>query len=70
MKEFEEICKILQYIALHPEETVDYLTVSDFLQMREHMYICGECSDAVDNTIAKDPKTGKIDVNFGKAGTN
>lgn len=70
MKEYEEMCKIIQHIATHPKEIVDYLTVSDFLQMREHVWICGACSDAVENTIAKDPKTGKLDVNFGNAGTN
>lgn len=68
MKEFEEICKLIQHIAANPKEVVDYLTVSDFLQMREHVWICGACSDAVDGTVANTPK--KMDVNFGGASEN
>lgn len=70
MKAFDEICKIIQHIALHPEEKVDYLTVNDFLQMREHVWTCGKCSDAIDNTIAKAPRENEVNVNFGGASEN
>lgn len=66
MKTPEEICKIIQHIALNPEEIVDYLTVGDFLQMRQHVTVCDECNEAIDATVAKSPNI----TNFGGASEN
>lgn len=56
MKSFKELCAIIKRIGDNPEEKVDYLTVGDFMQLRDHVIRCGTCSDIVDVTVAKAPK--------------
>ncbi len=67
MKSHEELCLIFQRIAKDPLETVDYLTVSDYLQMRQHIQICEEC-DELTNQVVEEGKD--VDVNFGGASEN
>lgn len=60
MKSFEELCAIMRRIAANPYEKVDYLTVRDFLQMRQHITICEDCDKTTDEVIEKGKKEGKI----------
>ena len=71
MKKFEELCSIIARITDKPEERVDYLTVNDYLQLRQHIIVCGKCSDLIDDTLKNHKhEEKKLDVNFGGASEN
>lgn len=68
MRSDEEICQIIGHIAANPEEIVDYLTVGDFLQMRQHVVVCEKCSEAIEKTVENKPE--EVNINFGGASEN
>jgi len=69
VKSFEEICAIFRHIIAHPEEPVDYLTVRDWLQMRQHIAICEDCDKETKEMVDNSPKK-EVDINFGGASAN
>jgi len=60
MKQFEELCAIIQKIAADPYAEVDYLTISDFLQLRQHLDICKDCDKLSEETVERGEKEGKL----------
>lgn len=69
MKDFEELCHIVERITANPKEKVDYLTVRDFLQLRQHVLICKPCSDKVDGVVELHCRK-TVNINFGGASEN
>lgn len=60
MKTFEELCAIMRKIAANPYEKVDYLTVGDFLQMRQHIVVCHDCDKLSEEVVEQGKREGKI----------
>lgn len=60
MKSFEELCQVMQRIAANPYEKVDYLTVGDFLQMRQHITICEPCDKLSEEVVEQGKREGKL----------
>ena len=51
----EDICRLIQSIAAHPEAIVSGLTIRDYLEMREHVRECEKCHDSVEEVIKNSP---------------
>ncbi len=60
MKSFEELCAIMRKIAKEPYAKVDYLTVGDFLQMRQHIVVCQDCDKLTEEVVEQGKKEGKL----------
>ncbi len=60
MKSFEELCAIIKRIAADPYANIDYLTISDFLQLRQHVDICKDCDKLSEEVVEEGEKEGKL----------
>jgi transcriptional regulatory protein LevR len=68
MKSFEELCAVIKRITDNPKEVVDYLTIRDYLQLRQHITICKKCDKLTADVVKNTPE--EIDVNWGDASEN
>jgi hypothetical protein len=51
----KEMCEYFKKVAADPSALAPPLTVREFLQLRQHILVCQECSDLVDKTLENAP---------------
>ena len=55
-----DFCQIMADIEADPKAPVE-LTVREFLALKEHVQNCDNCNVRVERTLAKEPKSNKIE---------